>query len=223
MPVRELECHTGWCVFRLIMNINDLLDCILFFTDDDLDYSSVAVFLQDESFRVVHKTCKTNSSVIQIRSHALLRSAVTTVTAVPILEYIFFIKIWFLRLNILTWNFHAKNMAQNVTVFEAVYLCNFSTAPTFSNLASHFPPPSQRCCWRFWASGMWYFVSSQHSLMWLVTGYSCWTVWLLTIKAAVPLATVGASHLATARHIAGNMKTHFPDSSYYIYYINICV
>lgn len=35
-------------------------------------------------------------------------------------------------------------MTQNVTVFQAVFLCYFSTAPTFCNLARHvfFPPHS---------------------------------------------------------------------------------
>jgi len=32
-------------------------------------------------------------------------------------------------------------MVQNVMVFQAVFLCYFSTAPTFSNLARHPPPP----------------------------------------------------------------------------------
>jgi hypothetical protein len=65
----------------------------------------------------------------------------------------------FLRLNILSWNFHAKNVAQNITVLQAVFLCCFSTAPTFSHLVSFLS--SQRCCWWFWVSGMWHFVNSQ--------------------------------------------------------------
>jgi hypothetical protein len=90
---------------------------LFFYRRRSYDYSPLPGFVQNESFRVVHKTCGPNSTVIQIRSLALLPSALTAVTALSILEYTFLFQRWFLRLNILYWNFHAKNTAQNITVF----------------------------------------------------------------------------------------------------------
>jgi len=77
------------------MNIHNLQDSLLyalFYRRRPYVYSSVHGFLQNESFRVAHKTCKPNSTLIQIRSLALLPSAVTAVTAVSILEYVVLFK-----------------------------------------------------------------------------------------------------------------------------------